>query len=166
MLGRTIFAATFFALAQFAAASPPACLLGAVNQYDYPVDVQSVCKAKGLSARVVEMCGDDAEAAMEALTDICNGDVEMSTTVASASMTGTGSPYKPTGYSASTMVPMYPTGTVSNGGGNGTAPIATGGPKPPSSATDSAGIPEATGAAGKVKFSFAAAVAGILVAAL
>lgn len=72
MLGRTVFPATFFALAQFASASPPACILGAVNQYDYPVDVQSVCKATDLSAKVAEMCGDDAEAAMEALADICN----------------------------------------------------------------------------------------------
>lgn len=81
-------------------------------------------------------------------------------------MTGIGSPYKPTGYIASTMVPMYPTGSGSNGSGNGTAPIATGGPKPSSSATDSTGIPEATGAAGKVEFGLAAVVAGMLVAAL
>jgi hypothetical protein len=77
MLGRTIFAATFVALAQFAvAAPPPGCLLGAVNQYKDPVDIQAVCKAKDLSSKVAEICGDETEAAMSALAEIC-GDVDV-----------------------------------------------------------------------------------------
>jgi len=72
MLGRTVFAATFFALAQFAMASPPGCLLGAVNQYEDPSDIKAVCKSKDLSSKVAELCGNDAEAAMEAIADICN----------------------------------------------------------------------------------------------
>ena len=169
MLGRTVFAATFFALAQFAMASPPGCLLGAVNQYEDPADIQAVCKAKDLSEKVTEICGDDAEAAMEAIADICNDvDVDVSTAVSSASgsKTATGSSHKPTGTSGSTLVALYPTGSAGHGSNNGTVPAATGGPKPSGSMTGSAGLPEATGAAGKVEFGLAAVVAGLMVAAL
>lgn len=72
MLAKTIFAATFIALAQFAIASPPSCLLGAVNTYDDPSDVKAVCKSKDLSSTVEKFCGDSAESAMEAIADICN----------------------------------------------------------------------------------------------
>ena len=72
MLAKTIFAATFLALAQFAVATPPGCLLGAVNEYDDPSDIKSVCKEKGLSSKVATFCGDNTEAALEALADICN----------------------------------------------------------------------------------------------
>lgn len=72
MLAKTIFAATFLALAQFAVATPPGCLLGAVNTYDDASDIKTVCKSKDLSSQVEKYCGDSAEAAMEALADICN----------------------------------------------------------------------------------------------
>lgn len=72
MLAKTIFAATFLALAQFAVATPPACLLGAVNTYSDPVDIKAVCKQKDLSSKVEKYCGDSTEAALEALADICN----------------------------------------------------------------------------------------------
>ncbi|KAI4960543.1 hypothetical protein J4E86_002165 [Alternaria arbusti] len=169
MLGRTVFAATFFALAQFAMASPPGCLLGAVNQYEDPSDIKAVCKSKDLSSKVAELCGNDAEAAMEAIADICNDvDVDVSTAISSASgsKTATGSSHKPTGTSGSTLVSMYPTGSSGQGSSNGTVPAATGGPKPSGSATGSGGLPEATGAAGKVEFSLAAVVASLIVAAL
>jgi hypothetical protein len=71
MHGRTIFAATFVALAQLAVASPPGCLLGAVNEYSDPSDVKSVCKAKDLDSKVKEFCGQDTKAAMKALEEIC-----------------------------------------------------------------------------------------------
>jgi len=73
MLGRTVFAAAFFALAQFAVATPPGCLLGAVNQFKDPSDLKAVCSAKDLSEKVSGICGGDAQTAMEALADICNG---------------------------------------------------------------------------------------------
>lgn len=74
MLGRTVFAATFIALAQFAVASPPGCLLGAVNEYSDPSDIKAVCKAKDLDSKVKEFCGKDTKAAMEAIKDICGDD--------------------------------------------------------------------------------------------
>jgi hypothetical protein len=78
MLGRTVFAATLFALAQFAVATPPGCLLGAVNQMQDPIDIKAVCQAKDLSSKVADICGDDVQAAMSALKEICGGaDVEI-----------------------------------------------------------------------------------------
>ncbi|KAG9190684.1 hypothetical protein G6011_08772 [Alternaria panax] len=165
-------------------ASPPGCLLGAVNQYEDPSDIKTVCKAKDLGKKVAEICGDDAKDAMAAIAEICNdADVDVSTAISSASgsKTATGSSHKPTGTSGSTLVALYPTGSSGHGNGNGTVPVATGGhgsgnstvpvatggPKPTAgSATGSAGVPEATGAAGKVEFGLAAVVAGLMVAAL
>lgn len=86
---------------------------------------------------------------------------------ASGSKTATGSSHKPTGTSGSTLVSLYPTGLSGHGNGNGTVPVASGGPKPTAgTATGSSGLPEATGAAGKVEFGLAAVVAGLMVAAL
>lgn len=72
MLAKTILAATFLALAQFAVATPPGCLLGAVNTYDDPANVKAVCMEKDLSSKIEKYCGDATDAAMEALADICN----------------------------------------------------------------------------------------------
>ncbi|KAE8834935.1 hypothetical protein P3342_009403 [Pyrenophora teres f. teres] len=176
MLGRTVFAAAFFALAQFAVATPPGCLLGAVNQFKDPSDLKTVCSAKDLSAKVSGICGGDAQAAMEALADICNNaGVKLSSTdvksgsvsaSAAASTSATASAHKSAGTAGSTLVAMYPTGGSSSSGGNSTVPVATGGPKPTASATRTGGVPEATGAAGKVEFGFAAVVAGMMVAVL
>jgi len=173
MLGRTVFAATFFALAQFAVASPPGCLLGAVNQFKDPSDLKAVCSAKDLSEKVSGICGGDAQTAMEALADICNGaGVKLSTSNvssasgSSASASATASAHKSTGTSGTSLVAIYPTGGSSSSGGNSTVPVATGGPKPTASATGSGGIPQSNGAAGKVEFGFAAVVAGLMVAVL
>jgi len=171
MLGRTVFAAAFFALAQFAVATPPGCLLGAVNQFKDPSDLKAVCSAKDLSEKVSGICGGDAQTAMEALADICNGaGVKLSTSNASSasgsSASATASAHKSAGTAGSSLVAMYPTGGSSSSGGNSTVPVATGGPKPTASATGSGGAPESTGAAGKVEFGFAAVVAGLMVAVL
>ena len=73
MLFNTLFAATFLALTSFTvAAPPPGCLLGAVNSYEDPSDVKSVCEAKDASKTIAKMCGDDTKAALSAFADICN----------------------------------------------------------------------------------------------
>jgi hypothetical protein len=106
MHGRTIFAATFVALAQLAVASPPGCLLGAVNEYSDPSDVKSVCKAKDLDSKVKEFCGQDTKAAMKALEEICGDagvDSDKVSSSGSASATGSASHSKTasaTAYSA------------------------------------------------------------------
>jgi hypothetical protein len=169
MLGRTVFAATFFALAQFAMASPPGCLLGAVNQYEDPADIQAVCKAKDLSEKVAEICGDDAEAAMEAIADICNDvDVDVCKYIlsANASLHGRGATIrdKENYVSCEQMLTACVIATaVSSASGSKTA---TGSSHKPTGTSGSTLVPEATGAAGKVEFGLAAVVAGLMVAAL
>lgn len=72
MLAKSVFAATFLALAQFAVASPPGCLLGAVNQYSDPADLKSICKAKDATTKIASFCGDDTKEALSAFADVCN----------------------------------------------------------------------------------------------
>lgn len=72
MLAKSIFAATFLAFAQFAVATPPGCLLGAVNEYSDPADLKSVCKAKDVTTKIASFCGDNTKEALSALADICN----------------------------------------------------------------------------------------------
>lgn len=73
MLARTLFTTAFVALFSFSiAAPPPGCLLGAVNSYDDPADVKSVCQAKDASKTIAKFCGDDAKSALSAFADICN----------------------------------------------------------------------------------------------
>jgi hypothetical protein len=73
MLARTLFTATFFALASFTIATPPGCLLGAVNSYDDPANVKSVCSEKDASKTIAKFCGDSTKNALAAFADICNG---------------------------------------------------------------------------------------------
>lgn len=160
MLGKTLFVATFLALAQFTIATPPGCLLGAVNEYEDPADVKSVCKEKDLSSKVATFCGDDAEAALEALADICN---DQGVKVATDIPTSTSVSSKPSGTGSYTI---SPTGNGS-GSGNSTAPTATGGPKPSgASGTSTGGPAESTGAAGTIEIGVAAVMAGLMAFAL
>ena len=174
MLGRTVFAATLLALAEFAVATPPACLLGAASQFSSPIDMKSVCQSKDLKSEVAKICGNDADAAMAALADICNAqNAQIPSGVPSVTAPlSTGSSPKSTSVGASHVVPMYPTGTGSSSGGhsggNSTVPAATGTPKPPvasSPAPSTTNVPNNNGA-GKLEFGLAAVVAGIMAAAL
>ncbi|KAF3034254.1 hypothetical protein E8E12_005953 [Didymella heteroderae] len=167
MLAKTVFAATFFALAQFAVATPPGCLLGAVNGYTDPSDLKTVCKAKDLTTQIAKFCGDDTKAALSAVADICNDQgVKISTNIP----TSTGS-VKPSGTGASASASSTGGLTVDSSN-NGTLATATGSaPKASSSGaaatgTSSGGLAESTGAAGKLEIGLAAAVAGIMALAL
>ncbi|USP76772.1 uncharacterized protein yc1106_04046 [Curvularia clavata] len=170
MLGRTVFAATLLALAEFAVATPPACLLGAASQFSSPVDMKSVCQSKDLKSEVAKICGNDADAAMAALADICNAQSVQICVPSATAPLSTGSSPKSTGAGASHVTPMYPTGTGSGSSshsGNSTVPAATGTPKPPvssSPAATSTRAPNNSGA-GKLEFGLAAVVAGIMAAA-
>ncbi|EOA92332.1 uncharacterized protein SETTUDRAFT_162751, partial [Exserohilum turcica Et28A] len=134
-----------------------------------------------LSAKIAKICGDDTQAAMQALADICNGqDIKIASNVASptgSTKTTTGSSEKPTstaekptGTAGTTMNSLYPTasgGSHGSSGRNGTAPVATGGPKSPTSPTGPASVPGTHhNDAGKVEFGFAALVAGLMAVAL
>ncbi|KAI8934234.1 hypothetical protein NX059_008980 [Plenodomus lindquistii] len=175
MLAKTIFAATFLALAQFAVATPPGCLLGAVNTYDDPSDIKTVCKSKDLGSKVEKYCGDNSADAMSALADICNEQgVKVSTAVSgSASATKSASGSHATGSYASGTASggAYPTGSGSGSGSgsNSTVPTATGGPAASGGAATaiaSGGVPESTGAAGRMEIGVAAILAGLMAVAL
>jgi hypothetical protein len=167
MLAKTVFAATFFALAQFAVASPPGCLLGAINQYSDPADLKSVCKAKDVTSKIASFCGDNTKDALSAFADVCNGQgIKVSTDVP----TSTGS-VKPSGTGASASASG--TGSSNDSSSNSTLATATGAaPKPSGSAAGSAtgtstgALAESTGAAGKLEIGLAAAIAGLMAIAL
>lgn len=74
MLAKSLFVATLFALTSVTVATPPGCLLGAVNTYPDPSDIKSVCSAKDVSSTIAKYCtGDSTKAALSAFADICNG---------------------------------------------------------------------------------------------
>ncbi|KAF1928720.1 uncharacterized protein M421DRAFT_420617 [Didymella exigua CBS 183.55] len=165
MLAKTVFAAAFFALARFVIATPPGCLLGAVNEYSDPSDLKTVCKAKDLTTQIAKFCGDDTKAALSAVADICNDQgvkvsTDVPTSTGSVQSSGTGASASATG-----------TGSISvSGSNNGTLATATGStPKPSGTAasgTSTGGLAQSTGAAGKLEIGLAAAVAGVMAFAL
>ncbi|KAF2035483.1 hypothetical protein EK21DRAFT_107010 [Setomelanomma holmii] len=169
MLGRTLFAATFFALASFTVATPPGCLLGAVNSYDDPADVKSVCNSKDSSKTIAKFCGDSTKDALAAFADICNGagvkfstDVSKSSSSATATVSATASGSKASATVSGSMV-IQPSG-------NSTVPTSV---RPSStgaaggaSGTSTGGISQSTGAARKLEIGLAAAFAGLLAVAL
>ena len=74
MYSKTIFVAAFAAIASVAsAATPPSCLLGAVNSYDKPADLKAICESKDATSKISKICGDAKADALEAFADICNG---------------------------------------------------------------------------------------------
>ncbi|KAJ4317582.1 hypothetical protein N0V94_004875 [Neodidymelliopsis sp. IMI 364377] len=162
MLAKSVFAATFLALAQFAVATPPGCLLGAVNEYSDPSDLKSVCKAKDATTKIAKFCGDDTKEALSAFADICNDQgVKVSTDVP----TSTSGSVKPSGTGASASASGTGSIIVSPSG-NSTLATATGSPKPTASGTSTGGLPESTGAAGKLEVGLVAAFVGLMAVAL
>ncbi|KAF9693591.1 hypothetical protein EKO04_008503 [Ascochyta lentis] len=164
MLAKSIFAATFFALAQFAVATPPGCLLGAINGYSDPADLKAVCKSKDAATKIASFCGDDTKEALSAFAEICE---DKGVKVATEVPTSTSGSIKPSGTGASASASG--TGSISvSSSGNSTLATASGSaPKPTSaSGTSTAGAAETTGAAGKLEVGLAAAVAGLMALAL
>ncbi|PSN63947.1 hypothetical protein BS50DRAFT_576579 [Corynespora cassiicola Philippines] len=179
MYSKTIFVAAFAAIASVAsAATPPSCLLGAVNSYDKPADLKAICESKDATSKISKICGDAKADALEAFADICNGQgVKVSTDVsatASGVASATGA-VKPSGTGA-----VKPSGTGSSNStltvsGSRNSTIASATPTPTGegagSGSDAAasgtGSPsESTGAAGKIEVGVAALLAGIMAFAL
>lgn len=71
MFSKTLFVIAFAAIAQMVLAAPPACLLGAVNTYEDPADIASVCKARDAATKIQKYCGDSTSDALSAFADIC-----------------------------------------------------------------------------------------------
>jgi len=160
MLAKTVIAAAWLALAQFAVATPPGCLLSAVNTYDDPSDIKTVCKSKDLSSKVEKLCGSSASSAMSALADICNDQgIKVASAIAPSNTAS--------GIHASGSASAYSTGST----GNSTVPTATGGPTASGgpgrpTGTSSGGSTKATGAAGRIEIGIAAIMAGLIAVAM
>ncbi|KAH8730169.1 hypothetical protein GQ44DRAFT_607484 [Phaeosphaeriaceae sp. PMI808] len=163
MLSRTLFTATLLALTSFTIATPPGCLLGAVNSYDDPANVKSICSEKDVAKTVSKFCGDSTRQALEALADVCNGaGVKISTDVPKSTASASGSKASAT-----------PSGSIIVPSRNAIVPSATGSPSMPSgtgaaggaggaSATSSSRVAQSTGAAGRLEVGIVAALAGFL----
>ncbi|KAF2872679.1 hypothetical protein BDV95DRAFT_594004 [Massariosphaeria phaeospora] len=178
MFSKTALFLAFTALTQLvAAAPPPACLLGAVNQYDDPSDLSAVCGSDDATSKISKLCGDAADDALKAFADICeSAGVEVSSDSPKSSTKSSGASGSA---SATGTVPL--TAAAPYGTGNATVPAtgtvvlppgasATGGPGSPGGGPTPTGgnAPESTGAAGKLEAGVVALVAGfgLLAAAL
>ncbi|KAF2013842.1 hypothetical protein BU24DRAFT_424876 [Aaosphaeria arxii CBS 175.79] len=153
MFSKTTLFLAFTAVASVvSAASPPGCLLGAVNTYKSPSDISAVCKSKDATSKIQEYCGAATSDALSAFADICNkAGVEVETKISSS----TGSA-KPTGTGASSAQPSGASATVTTTGGNNVnSPAQTG------SASGTSAPTETPGAAGKLEISAAALFAGL-----
>ncbi|KAF1810282.1 hypothetical protein P152DRAFT_460790 [Eremomyces bilateralis CBS 781.70] len=138
------------ALAQFAVATPPACILAAANTQDNPADVEGICKNKAseIQGNLASICGGQNDNAQSAFAAICkSAGVTVSPYVASSSGTSNGPSSGPT----------------STGSPTGSESANTGG-----TPTGSANPSDSTGAASRREFgSFAAvaiAAAGLIIA--
>lgn len=142
----------FGALVSIASASsPPGCLLGAVNTFDTPSDVASVCKDKTAKSTIKEFCDADTTEAIKAFQEICEAaGVEISTDMP----TSTGKP------KASGTGMVSPTGTSTSGDNNegGNGEDGEGGLIPSGTGAQA---PESTGAAGRLEVGVAALLAGL-----
>lgn len=145
MLSKTLFIA-FAAVASVArAATPPGCLLGAVNTYEDPANIKSVCSDKEATSKIAKYCGDATKDALSSFAELCkNAGVTVDTTLP----TSTGSS-SPTGTSAT-----RPTGS------SGINPATTGSTATGAAANQptNSNVP---GAAGKVDVGVAALLAGL-----
>ncbi|KAJ4354731.1 hypothetical protein N0V95_003572 [Ascochyta clinopodiicola] len=164
MLAKSVFAAAFFALAQLAVASPPGCLLGAVNEYSNPADLKSICKDKDAATNIASACGNDTKAALKAFSEVC---ADQGVKVSTDAPTSTSGSIKPSGTGASASASGTGSIIVSPSG-NSTLATATGAAPTPTSASgsSSSGLPESTGAARKLEVGLAAAFAGLMAIAL
>jgi len=180
MFGKTTFLlAAVAAIANVVVATPPACMLGAVNTYKTPSDISAVCKSKDMTGTIAKMCGDGASDALSAFADICNkAGVKVATDLPSGTVSASA---KPTGAHNSTSIIVYTTASFDSACScTKTAAVtsqviavatsglvaATGTGVSPAGATKTptgTGAPQSTGAAGKngVGLSAAALLAGL-----
>jgi hypothetical protein len=144
------------------AATPPACLLAAINTQPNPADLGHICGqgSTEVLAEIKKVCNSDTPAALSAFTEVCKGagytpkvpkPSKPTTTTKKSSGHQTGGMY------TSTTTP------VSNGGaGNGGATGGAGGATP-TSATGGSGGSAPTGAAVRVGGVGGAVVAAVAV---
>ena len=154
MLSKNLLFITLAAFTSFAVATPPGCMLGAINEFDDPSDISAVCKTKDATSKVASFCPDDVEDALKAFADICKeAGVEVSTKIPTS--TGSASPTSTGG-----------SGSGSGSGNSPASPTTSGGLAAASGSTSTANTPESTGSAGKLEIAGAALLAGLVAVAL
>ncbi|EPE35953.1 hypothetical protein GLAREA_05291 [Glarea lozoyensis ATCC 20868] len=85
------------AFASFATATPPACLLGALQVQTNPSDIKSLCGtlAESMKGNITEKCSRDAAAeAKKAYADTCLSSASVTITFSSSSSSSSGSATK------------------------------------------------------------------------
>jgi len=73
MFSKSTVLATILAVTQVAVATPPACLLAAVNTQQDPSDLSTVCKAPEVLSTLKSACHDEYSTALTAYKSICKG---------------------------------------------------------------------------------------------
>ncbi|EME44529.1 hypothetical protein DOTSEDRAFT_72108 [Dothistroma septosporum NZE10] len=133
--------------AQVVVATPPACVIAAVNQVPDPADTKAVCQNDKVASYISSKCGDNIDAANSYYADVCKDagvtvSSSQSSTIGSqtASVTGTHGPH----------MTAFPTETLSGGNAVGTAPTASGTSGSSASQTTGAGGAQSTGAASRL----------------
>jgi len=180
MFSKSIFVFAFLAVSKLAVATPPACLLSAIMTQDDPSKVSDICKNGKMSGYISGACGDETQQAMVAYSAVCKeAGVTVATSVsASSSASATGkSTATQSGKSASITATVQPSTSIvvytsasfdsscsctktaaitstEVSGPTGLATQATG------TATGT-GVPQSTGAAGRLELGAFAAFAGV-----
>ncbi|OCL13881.1 hypothetical protein AOQ84DRAFT_351781 [Glonium stellatum] len=108
MFSKSTFVLAFFAIAKLATATPPACLLAAINTQDDPSKVSDICKSSKMEPTIISYCGDNTQQALSDFASVCKG---VGVTVSSAAP------------SASGTLSAKSSGTASK---NATTPLTTG----------------------------------------
>jgi len=87
MFSKSAFVLAFFAIAKLATATPPACLLAAINTQDDPSKVSDICKSSKMEPTIVSYCGDNTQQALSDFASVCKG---VGVTVSSAAPSASG----------------------------------------------------------------------------
>ncbi|CZT24680.1 uncharacterized protein RCC_10407 [Ramularia collo-cygni] len=135
--------AVFAIAAQVAFASPPACLIGAVNTQDNPHDIKGVCSgdaAKEVAKSIGANCGDAKDDATKWFTSVCK-DAGVTVSMSSSEST-TKSSSKSSSTESSDSSSTMSSGPTTTGDSTASASVA-----PTATGSDS---PDSTGMASRV----------------
>jgi hypothetical protein len=87
MFSKSALVLTFFVIAKLATATPPACLLAAINTQDDPSEVSDICKSSKMEPTIISYCGDNTQQALSDFASVCKG---VGVTVSSAAPSASG----------------------------------------------------------------------------
>lgn len=104
MFSKTAIFLAFVAVAEFATATPPACMLETINTVKEQWKIEDVCKTKDITQKMAKLCGDNTKVALAAFADICNKEagVKVDTAIPSSTAVSSSSKATSTGSSNST----------------------------------------------------------------